>query len=378
MNEINKTRQRIAKLEAGLGACLDLQADLINTKLMLETILNGISEGVLLISKNFKIVWANKALLESSGCKTEEIIGNYCYKITHHKNSPCIAPHDICPIKRMMKTRKTITVVHKHFDKQGSVRFVEVTAYPVRNKRGKVLQFIHISKDITERIEREQQKSTFVANVAHEIKNPLTVIGESLNIVLEGIAGKLNSEQKRILESGKRGIERLTRLVINLLDISLIESGKIKIQKEKIDIKSFVNSILNDYEREIRKRKLVLKTYIPKDIGTLLADKDKLEQVIINILNNAIKYTSIGGSITLRLLRTKGKVQFEISDTGRGIVKKNLGKLFNKFERIMAEKGEGTGLGLFISKSIIELHKGNIWVESEPGKGSKFYFTLPV
>jgi len=112
-------------------------------------------------------------------------------------------------------------------------------------------------------------------------------------------------------------------------------------------------------------------------IGFLWGDKDKLEQVIVNLLSNAIKYSPSGGNIAIKLTGTEDEIRFEIFNAGSDITKKDIDKLFNKYERITAEKQEGTGLGLYISKSIIGLHKGKIWVESELGKGSRFIFTLP-
>jgi signal transduction histidine kinase len=165
-------------------------------------------------------------------------------------------------------------------------------------------------------------------------------------------------------------------LVSNLLDLSKIEAGKMKLKEEEIHPDVLVEEVLKTYEREILKKQLVLKKEIPSNIGTVVGDRDKLTEVIINLLNNAIKYTP-AGSITIKLAGSATEVRFEIADTGSGIPQEYLGKIFDKFERIMTEKQEGTGLGLPIAKDIVELHKGKLWVESEAGKGSKFIFTLP-
>ncbi|MDD5136856.1 MAG: hybrid sensor histidine kinase/response regulator [Candidatus Omnitrophica bacterium] len=232
-------------------------------------------------------------------------------------------------------------------------------------------------KEANEKLrEMDARKSDFVANVSHEFKNPLAVIKQSLTIVLEGMAGEINPKQKEILEAGQRNIERLIRLVMDLLDLSKIESGKIEMKRDKIDITSLVDQLLKDYENEISRKNLVLNKDIQPDMGMVWADKDKLTEVIINLLNNAIKYTN-KGSVTVKLSGTEDEIRFEVADTGPGIKKEYLEKIFDKFERILAERQEGTGLGLSIAKDIVRLHKGNIWVESEPGKGSKFIFTLP-
>ena len=219
-------------------------------------------------------------------------------------------------------------------------------------------------------------KSAYVANVSHELKNPLAVIRESMSLILDKITGEVNVKQKEILEIGKRSMDRLIRLVSNLLDLSQIAAGKMKLKEEEIHLNVLVGGVLKSYEGEISKKPLVLKKEISSDVGTVEGDRDKLAEVVINLLNNAIKYTP-AGSITVKLIGIAEEVRFEITDSGPGIPQEYLFKIFDKFERILAEKQEGTGLGLPIAKDIIELHKGKLWVESEAGKGSKFIFTLP-
>ena len=223
----------------------------------------------------------------------------------------------------------------------------------------------------------DQLKSQFVANVSHEFKNPLATIKESLGIILDGLIGEINPEQKKTLKAGKNNVERLIRLVTDMLDLSKIEAGKMEMRMESLDAAILVSEILISYEGEISKKQITLKKDIPQNIGLIRADRDKLSEVIINLLNNAIKYIPEKGDVAIKLLGTKDSIRFEISDTGPGIRKKDSEKIFDKFERVTAEKQEGTGLGLPIAKDIVELHKGKIWVESGAGKGSMFIFVLP-
>ena len=234
----------------------------------------------------------------------------------------------------------------------------------------------------TQKVSDEIQKladmqSEFVSTVSHELKNPLGVIRESMGLILDRLAGDVSGEQREILEIGKRSTERLIRLVGDLLDLSKIEAGKMKLRQEDMDLGILVTEVLKIYEKEILRKRITLQKEIPPNIGVLLGDRDALIRVVINLVNNAIKYTPEGESITINLTGSSREVRFEIADTGPGIPKGSFAKMFNKFERVAAEKQEGTGLGLAISKDIIELHKGKIWVESEVGKGSKFIFTLP-
>lgn len=222
-----------------------------------------------------------------------------------------------------------------------------------------------------------QLKTQFVSNVSHEFRNPLATIRESINIVLDGSTGDMNPQQKKFLTSGKINTERLIRLVTNLLDVSRIESGKVKMRREKIDVAALVDDVLTSQEGEISKKELVINKDIEQDIGILWGDRDMLTEVLINILSNSIKYNKNGGDIGIKIRGTDKEVKFEISDNGPGISKSYYEKIFDKFVRITAEKKEGTGLGLPIAKDIISLHKGRIWVDSEIGKGSKFTFILP-
>ena len=223
----------------------------------------------------------------------------------------------------------------------------------------------------------DKLKSQFVANVSHEFKNPLFVVSESLSIILDGLMGKINTEQEKILKVGKNNVDRLLRLVTDMLDLSKIEAGKMEMRRERFDMAKLVEDVLTNYEGEILKKEIVLKKNISRRANLIWADKDRMSEVIINLLSNAVKYTPSKGNVDVKFEWTKEEGRFEISDTGSGIREQDLGKIFNKFERISDEKQEGTGLGLSITKDIVELHKGKIWAESEIGKGSKFIFVLP-
>ena len=223
----------------------------------------------------------------------------------------------------------------------------------------------------------DQLKSQFVANVAHEFKNPLIIIKETMNLFLDKSLGSITDEQKEVIVRGKKTLERLIRLVTDLLDLAKIESGRMSMKREEVNLAFIVEELLALYEREFSKKEITFKKHIASGIGLIWADKDKISEVVTNLLSNAIKYTPKKGSVKIDLIDLDREVRFEISDTGPGISKKDAKKIFDKFERVTAEKEEGTGLGLPIARDIIRLHKGRIWVESEAGKGSKFIFTLP-
>lgn len=223
----------------------------------------------------------------------------------------------------------------------------------------------------------DEAKSKFVAMVSHEFKNPLTTIKESLSLMADGITGEVNPKQKKMLDVASRTVARLARLVMDVLDISKIEAGRMDIHYDDVNIQSLIDEVVTAYTIKCASKQQQLIQKIPENIGDLCADYDKLSQVLINLLNNAIKYTPEGGTITITVNGSSSEVLFEVADNGPGISDENLGKIFDKYERIGAEKEEGTGLGLPIAREIVILHKGKIWVESELGKGSRFKFIIP-
>ncbi|MDP3791775.1 MAG: HAMP domain-containing sensor histidine kinase [Candidatus Omnitrophota bacterium] len=225
--------------------------------------------------------------------------------------------------------------------------------------------------------ELDERKSAFVSHVSHEFKNPLFVIKEALDLVMEEKGSSLSDKQKELLGYAMKDTKRLTRLVTDLLDLARIESGHVELKKEKIDIASLADEIIDSRRPEYSKKNIVIIKHMDQNAGFVYADSDKLTEVIINILDNAIKYSPNGSEITIHLRGNADEIYFEISDKGPGITKENCEKVFDKFERIITGNQEGTGLGLAIAKDIINLHNGKIWVESVPGSGSKFIFTLP-
>jgi signal transduction histidine kinase len=220
-------------------------------------------------------------------------------------------------------------------------------------------------------------KSDFVSNVAHEFRTPLTIIKGNVDLVNKGGLGPVAPAQKEMLDGAINIVNRLSRLVNDLLDISKIESGKMELKKEPIQMNKIIDENLIIFDKIIKDKKQILRKDLARDLPEVSADKDKLTQVFINLLNNAIKYTPESKEIKVRTVNLEKEIMIEITDAGEGVAPDNLDKIFDKFTRVTAEKKEGTGLGLPIAKDIVSLHKGRIWVKSELGKGSQFYFTLP-
>jgi len=242
-------------------------------------------------------------------------------------------------------------------------------------------------EDITEHKKAEEKikeianmKSEFISNVSHELRTPMTAMKEGIDLVLDGLAGDINEEQKELLGIAKKNVDRLTRLINDVLDFQKLESGKMKFNLEANDVNQIVNDVYKIMVFPAKNVDLDFLLELDQNLPKVKFDSDKITQVLTNLVNNAMKFTE-KGNITIKTSKTKDAVQVSVSDTGYGIKKEDLPKVFDGFEQLSSggqRKTGGTGLGLTISKEIVEQHGGKIWVESELGKGSKFMFTLPL
>jgi signal transduction histidine kinase len=242
----------------------------------------------------------------------------------------------------------------------------------------------------TEKLRRANQrlraldklKDEFVSVTSHELRTPMTAVKSYLWMVLHKSRGKLDKKGEEYLNRAYISTQRTINLVNDMLDVSRIEGGRFEIKKDKVNIVKIARNVASELKFKAEEKKIAL-TVGDGEIPKALADKEKIQQVFFNLLGNAVKFTPKGGKITVSFAKKNSYVQARISDTGQGISHEDQKRLFIKFGRLenslvsMGETG-GTGLGLYISKQIIEMHGGRIWVESEVSKGATFIFTLPV
>lgn len=261
---------------------------------------------------------------------------------------------------------------------------LEVTLNKLLNAAAtKIEAAVLVIKDITEIKKADLLKSEFIFLVAHELKTPLTAITGPATLLLTGAAGEINENQKTFLLLIKKNAERLNRLFNNLSDLACIESGRILLKKEKNNLFELIDNSLNELNILIKEKNIQIKKDLPLSLPEILIDGSKIEQVLINLITNAIKFSAENSTVTIKVEREAGRgseqLVVSIIDEGVGIAEENLAKIFEKFYRVEStEKIEGTGLGLTIAKYIVEAHNGKIWVESQVGLGSKFIFSLPV
>ncbi len=227
----------------------------------------------------------------------------------------------------------------------------------------------------------ETQKE-FTSTVSHELRTPLASIKTAIDIVVSGTPGQLNPDQKNFLDKARNNVDRLTRLINDILDLSKLEAGKTQLNFEIRDINAITLEIADIQQAVAQKKGLFMRTELAEDISPVPLDVDKMHQVLSNLISNAIKFTEQGG-VTLKTRNNKeaNHVEVCVEDTGGGISQEDIPKLFKKFQQLgdpAMRKTGGTGLGLAICHEIIKQHGGRIWITSEEGKGSCFHFILPI
>ena len=254
-------------------------------------------------------------------------------------------------------------------------------AAPVTDTEGHVLGRIYVYRDITKETELDRMKTEFIATVTHELRTPMTSIKGALGLVLGGAAGDLPPEARELLTIARNNTDRLIRLINDILDISRIEAGKMEIRRAPLSPADVVRRAVEEMNAFARQRNITLTTDVPEGLARVMADADRLHQVLDNLISNAIKFSPQGSEVLIRARETGDGVRFDVIDRGPGIPADQTGLIFERFYRVdnaASRKTGGTGLGLTICKAIVEEHGGQIWVESALGEGSTFSFTIPV
>jgi signal transduction histidine kinase len=246
-------------------------------------------------------------------------------------------------------------------------------------------QLFHLATEQTSRLEAvnaelqraNQHKGEFLANMSHELRTPLNSILGFSQLLLEG--GGLSEEQRQDIEVIAQNGRHLLGLINDLLDLSRLESGKAQLQRGEMDVAELVTECVDSVRSLARAKELSLTATVEPDLGAVYGDRSKIKQVLLNLLANAIKFTEAGG-VDVRVIRQGADLCVDVVDTGIGVPAEDRERIFESFQRGvsgLSNKYPGTGLGLAISRQLVEMHGGRIWVESTPGQGSRFRFTIP-
>ncbi len=302
---------------------------------------------------------------------------------TRQEYRDLIHPEDRARVQEALDSHfdagKFFSEEYRILNEKGSYISVADRATAIRNKSGKPARLIGAISDITERKHAEQLKSDFVSFVTHQLRTPLSGIKWMLELAMD--SKEIPEEMESFIEDARVATDRLVGLVNDLLDISRLEQGRVQIARQSVDLDGLTREAVGEMTPLLLEKKQALSIQAADDLPQPSADIQLIRQAILNLISNASKYTPAGGEIKIRISRENDRVRWAVKDTGIGIPKADIGKLFGKFyraENALVVATEGTGLGLYLVRLIIERFGGNVRCESEEGIGSTFLFDLPI
>lgn len=284
-------------------------------------------------------------------------------------------------ITRSLKTHKPFRFENRIVRPDKELRIMHAEGKVVTDKQGRAVQLYGTAQDITAERALEVAKGDFVSLASHQLRTPASGVRMLLAMLRDGYAGTLSPEQLRTVEEAYEANERLLRIADDLLNVAKVESGRLVLNKQRIELCLWLKNVVTPQKLLALERRQKMRLEVPKGTAYLSGDPERLAMVLDNLLSNARKYTPPRGHIRVALQAGKRVHKITVSDTGSGMTRAEVARLFGKFTRLdnPASKGsEGTGLGLYLAKSVVDLHKGTIKVRSKPGSGSTFVITLPV
>jgi two-component system phosphate regulon sensor histidine kinase PhoR len=332
---------------------------------VLVAALNSIDDAVVAVDENAEVVFANTAARQSFGSAEEPIVGNPLAWIFPDEQIV-----EALRASRDEQVRKTQLV-----ERPGK-QYYQVTTAPIQESGN--WRSIAVFHDVTDVHRVEAVRRDFVANVSHELRTPLAAVKSVIETLQ---AGALEEPEmaRDFLERADNEVDRMVRMVEELLELSRIESGEAPMEERSVDVGLVVADAVTRLESQAHKQGLRLSLELPHDLPLVIGDADHLERVVVNLVQNAIKFTPAGGRVVVRVTASGERVVVSVADTGAGIFPEDLDRVFERFYKAdRAREGGGTGLGLAVAKHTVEAHGGSISVESEPGRGSTFTFTLPA
>jgi len=339
--------------------------------------LDNVSDHVIITDLNGFILYVNKAAEKLTGYTKMEMIGN----------RPSLwgkqMPKEF--YERMWRTIKTdkkeFTGIITNRRKTGEEYIAEAHVSPVLNKNGQIIFFIGLERDITHEKEIDKAKTEFVSLASHQLRTPLSAINWNLELLMSDDKVKLNENQKEYAQEAYLSSKRMVALVDALLNVSRIEMGTFSIEPKSVDIAEIIKACVKDSEHKILEKKIKMKEEYDSTIPKIMADPNLIDIVCQNLIENALNYTPDGGKIKVSLAKKENDILIIIEDSGIGIPKAAYDSIFTKLFRAdnaREKKADGNGLGLYMTKEIIDNSGGKIWFESEEGRGTKFYITIPI
>ncbi|MCK4454306.1 PAS domain-containing protein [Candidatus Parcubacteria bacterium] len=340
------------------------------------SIIHNFADGLLVLNDKDEISLINPRAEIFFNIKNQDLIGKSILELDSFPKFKFLVEIFRDSFSLLNKNKK---ILRREFKIQEDL-ILEISILPIMKEKRKSGTLV-IFHDITREKRIENMKTEFVSLAAHQLRTPLSGIKWALKMFLEGNLGKITGKQKKFIKGSYDANEKMIFLINDLLNVTSIEEGKYLLKKSLVDIKDIVQLSVNSYQKEIKTKKIKFDLIEPKrKLPKVMADREKIILVVENLLENAVRYTKPGGKIMIALKKAKKEIEFSIEDNGTGIPQDQQERMFTKFFRasnVVRIDTEGRGLGLYITKNIIEAHKGRIWFKSKEDRGTKFYFTLP-
>ena len=349
-----------------------------------DGIMRHLADGLVVVDRAGNVVMMNPAAEKLLGRGAKEALGRSLVEGLKEEHLMAVAKG---PLDDKDETHITKEIEVNSKD-ETTKKVLRASSAVIENEDGKTVGMVSVLSDITREKEVEEMKSHFVSLVTHELRTPVVAIQKSLELILSKATGAINEDQERFLSISKFNLERLNRLINDLLDMSKIEAGKLTLNPEAFDLRDIINEVVSLLNSWAKDKEITINLDLKQGSMAVTLDRDRMTQILVNLVGNALKFTPVKGEITIivdALERKEGIcaepcLEVTVVDNGIGIDPKDFKRIFNKFEQVslVAPSGVGgTGLGLSIAKEIISLHGGAIRVESQIGKGSRFIFVIP-
>ncbi|HSW98475.1 MAG TPA: ATP-binding protein [Candidatus Saccharimonadales bacterium] len=354
--------------------------ELSDAKAKDDAILSSVGEGMIVTDSAGNILLVNELAAQLLGIGLDGVVGKPLSANIIELGGEHPIPPEQRPVEVALRTGQKTTQQVRSVWPDGQKRVLGITATPVQ-QQGKIIGTIQILRDMTREKEIDRMKTEFISLASHQLRTPLSAIRWFSEMLISGDAGPLNEQQKEFAQNVYDSTERMTQLVGSLLNISRIESGRIRIDPQPTDLKTLVTGIVNDLKGKTEERQQTIVVSVHADLPKVSLDPRLIGQVYLNLLTNAIKYSPKGGEISVFVSRKDDQLVSQVTDSGYGIPLAEQAKMFQKFFRatnVAKVETDGTGLGMYLVKSIIESSGGKIWFKSEEGKGTTFWFSLPM
>ncbi|RLC67046.1 MAG: hypothetical protein DRI48_03300 [Chloroflexi bacterium] len=345
-----------------------------------QAILTSIADGVVVNSADGETILVNPAAERILGAPADELVGRDYHTLFSVFDTQG-REEAVAAMEALLGA--STSELHKAFKMTMEIdsRVVHAHLSRVLAERDNCLGVVTVLRDVTREVEADRMKSEFVSTVSHELRTPMTAIKGYTDLLYAGAVGPVNDDQVRFLSIIRNNADRLTALINDLLDISRVETGRVRFEPRPTQIGDVISEVVNALAGQAEAKRQTLTYEVVGGLPDVMGDRDRLNQVLTNLVSNAIRYTPIGGEVEVRAYPVEGAVRVDVRDTGIGITPEDMGRIFERFYRAdhpLVQEEAGTGLGLSIVKMFVEMHGGRVWVESEPGEGSTFTFILPV